>query len=161
MKITLGILAFALMLASGGAFGQTCASPTPLRQFSVFSGDTCGAANELGTLCIFGQSPANDIIYSAIVVAPYVATTITLTNNTPGWDAALVLMATACNGNSTCPRTADANPAGGGESLDVTGLSDGTYFLVVTSKQADTTCGAYDLSVNGGVPVTLQSFDVS
>jgi hypothetical protein len=161
MKISLSILAGSLMLASGGAFAQSCNAPLPLPGNANVTGDTCGGANELGTLCIFGQSPSNDIIYSVTIATPYTATVVNLTNNTPAWDAALVLIATSCNGNSTCPRNADANPAGGNESLDVAGLQAGNYFLAVTSKQADTTCGSYNVTVDGSFPVMLQSFDVS
>jgi hypothetical protein len=164
MKISLSILAGALMLASGGAFAQTCANPIPMNGTGAVgvTGDTCAGANELGTLCIFGQSPSNDIIYSVTIAAPYTATSINLTNNTPAWNAALVLVQSACNGNSTCPRNADAGGPGASESLDVTGLTDGSYFLVVTSTTSDTTCGSYGVAVVGGnLPVTLQSFDVS
>ena len=161
MKISLSILAGALMLASGGAFAQSCAAPIPLQGPGTVSGDTCTGSNELGTLCIFGQSPSNDIIYQINVVVPYTANTISLTNNTPAWNAALVLISTACNGNSTCPRNADANGPGGNEVMNVAGLTAGTYFLAVTSAPSDTTCGAYNVSSSGGFPVMLQSFDVS
>jgi hypothetical protein len=163
MKISSSILAGAVLLAaSGSAFAQTCASPTFLASNATnIAGDTCAAANELGTLCIFGQSPSNDIVYSVTLVAGYTATAITLTNNTPAWNAALVLVQGACNGNSTCPRNADANGPGGNESLDVSGLTAGPYFLVATSTTSDTGCGNYTLGVNGTLPVQLQSFDVS
>lgn len=161
MKISLSILAGALMLASGGAFAQTCANPIPLPGNANVTGDTCAGANELGTLCIFAQSPGNDIIYAVNIVTPYTATQVALTNNTPAWNAAMVLVQSACNGNSTCPRNADAGGPGANETLDVSGLTAGAYFLVVTSTTSDTTCGSYGMSVNGSFPVQLQNFDVS
>jgi hypothetical protein len=161
MKISLSILAGALMLASGGAFAQSCTTPIPLPGFANVTGDTCAGANELGTLCIFGQSPSNDIVYQVNLATPYTATTVTLTNNTPAWNAAIVLVQAACNGNSTCPRNADAGGPGAGETLAVDGLTAGTYFLVVTSTTSDTGCGSYGMVVDGSFPVSLQSFDVS
>lgn len=162
MKISSSILAGAVLLAaSGSAFAQSCASPTFLPSNANVTGDTCAGANELGTLCIFAQSPSNDIVYSVTLVAGYTATQIALTNNTPAWNAALVLVQGACNGNSTCPRNADAGGPGANETLDVSGLGAGPYFLVATSTTSDSGCGAYGLSVNGTLPVQLQSFDVS
>lgn len=161
MKISLSILAGALMLASGGAFAQTCASPTPLPGNANLTGDTCAGSNELGTVCIFGSSPGNDIVYSITIVTPYTATAVALTNNTPTWNAALLLLQGACNGNTPCPRNADANGAGGNESLDVSGLAAGNYLMLVTATNGDPGCGQYGLSVNGSFPVTLESFDVT
>lgn len=145
--------------ASGSALAQSCAAPIFFGNNMSISGDTCTAANELGTLCIFGQSPANDIIYSLTFAAGNTHTTVSLTNNTPAWNAALVLVQGACNGNSICPRNADAGGAGASESLDVAAVALGTYFLVVTSSTGDLSCGAYNLSIDG-TPVELQSFDV-
>ena len=161
MKISLSILAGALMLASGGAFAQSCASPIVVNGGSTVTGDTCTGANELGTVCIFGQSPANDIIYQINVTVPYTATVISLINSTPAWNAAMELITTTCSGNSTCPRNADSNGPGGNEAMDVTNLPAGTYFLAVNSTNADPGCGSYQLGSNGSFPVMLQSFDVS
>lgn len=160
MKIARLIIACGLTLGAQGAFAQTCASPLVLIAGPT-SGDTCSATNELGTICIFGSSPANDIVYSVNIVTPYTATSVALTNNTPAWNAAMLLLQGACNGNTPCPRNADANGAGGNEVLDVSGLAAGSYLLVVTSTNGDPSCGSYGLIVNGGVPVELQSFDVT
>lgn len=161
MKISGSILAGALMLVSGGAFAQTCASPTVLLSNANVTGDTCGATNELGTVCIFNTSPGNDIIYSFTIVTPYTATQMALTNNTPAWNPALLLLNGACNGNTPCPRNADANGPGGNETLAVDGLQAGNYLMVVTATNADTSCGSFGLTVNGSLPVTLQDFTVS
>lgn len=161
MKISLSILAGALMLASGGVFAQTCANPTPLPGNAQLTGDTCAGTNELGTVCIAGGSPGNDIVYSVTIATPYTATLVDLVNNTPAWNAAILLLQGPCNGNTPCPRNADAGGPGANESLNVSGLTAGNYILLVTSTVGDTTCGAYGLSVNGSFPVQLQSFDVS
>ena len=71
----------------------------------------------------------------------------------------MVLVQGACNGNSVCPRNADANGPGGNEFLDLGGIPAATYFLVVTSTTSDTGCGAYNLTVET-TPVELQSFEV-
>lgn len=159
MKIARLVVVCSLTLGAQSPFAQTCASPIALRDGST-SGDTCAATNELGTVCIFGSSPANDIVYSVTIVTPYLATSVSLVNNTPTWNAAMLLLQGACNGNTPCPRNADANGAGGNELLDVSGLAGGNYLLVVTSTNGDPGCGSYGLVVNGNVPVELQSFDV-
>jgi hypothetical protein len=99
-------------------------------------------------------------VYSIALVAPYTATLVALTNNTPTWNAALLLLQGACNGNTPCVRNADANGAGGNEALDISGLATGNYLMIVTSTNGDPGCGSYLLSVNG-TPVELQSFDVT
>jgi hypothetical protein len=166
MKISLSILAGAMLLASGGAYAQTCAAPLRLggptpTPIATFTGDTCAATNELGTVCIFGSSPGNDMVYTVHIAAPYTATSVTLTNGTPAWNPALLLLQGACNGNTPCPRNADGTGAGGNETLNVGGLADGDYLLLVTSTNGDSTCGSFTMDVNGNLPVTLQSFDVS
>jgi hypothetical protein len=155
------LVACGLALAGHSALAQTCAAPLPLHAIYLVFGDTCTATNELGTVCIFGSSPANDIVYSLIVVAPYTSTAVTLTNQTPTWNAALLLLQGACNGNTPCPRNADANGAGGNETLDVAGLASGNYLMLVTSTNGDPGCGQYVLVMNGPIPVELQSFDVN
>lgn len=150
---------FSLLGVSSQAYAQSCASPLTIPYNANVTGDTCTGANELGTLCIFAQSPANDLIYSLNVLPGFNATQILLTNNTPAWNAALVLVQGACNGNSTCARNADASGPGANEAMDVSALAVGTYFLVVTSTTSDTSCGAYGLSING-TPVELQSFEI-
>lgn len=156
-SVLLAILS--VMGVSAHAYAQTCAAPLLLSFNAHLFGDTCTGSNELGTLCIFAQSPANDIIYSLTLAPDYTTTVISLTNNTPAWNAALVLVQGACNGNSTCPRNADAGAAGANETMDVSALTPGTYFVVVTSTTSDTSCGAYNLIANG-TPVELQSFEV-
>jgi len=150
----------ALFGVSATAYAQSCAAPIIVPTNPNFSGDTCTASNELGTLCIFAQSPSNDVIYTFTLQAGGIQTeSAFLTNNTPAWNAALVLLQGACNGNSLCPRNADASGPGGNESMDLTGLVAATYFLIVTSTTSDTGCGAYSLAIST-TPVELQSFEV-
>jgi hypothetical protein len=114
----------------------------------------------LGTLCIFTVSSANEIVYTFTITPPDPGITVSLANNTPAWNAAMVLLLGPCDGNTACIRTADAAGPGGNETIDISALAGGTYFLVVTSSPGDTTCGSYSLVVNS-TPVTLQSFDVT
>jgi hypothetical protein len=151
----------ALALASHVALAQTCAAPLRLYSNANVEGDTCAGTNELGTVCIFGSSPANDIVYSIYLAPDYGVTVIVLTNNTPSWNAALLLLQGACNGNTPCPRNADTNGAGGNESLDVQYLATGNYLMLVTSTNGDPSCGSYGLTSNGFMPVELQNFDVN
>jgi hypothetical protein len=159
MKLHGIVLFVSALLASGSVSAQTCASPIPLSGVFSVSGNTCTAQNALGTLCIVALSPANDIIYSMDIAAPDNLIAVLLSNNTPAWNAALVLVQGTCNGNSICPRNADAGGPGANEYLDATGLTAGTYFLVVTSTVSDTTCGSYSLTFDT-TPVELQSFDI-
>ena len=160
MKLLNLAVLISMTVASSWASAQSCAAPIPLAPLAEVTGNTCTAQNELGTLCIFAQSPSNDIIYSMTIVRPYSAITVALVNHTAAWNAALVLLQGACNGDSTCPRAADAGGPGADEVLDVSNLSDGTYFIVATSTASDTSCGSYLLVVDGSTPVELQSFEI-
>ena len=161
VKIRRMIVARGLMISAHHAVAQTCASPDPLYgEVSNVAGDTCPRANELGTVCIFNSSPANDYGYSLTLTNGYTATQVALTNNTPPWNAAMLLLQGSCNGNTPCPRNADANGAGGNEALDMSNLAVGNYLMLVTSTNGDTGCGSYSLTVNGTFPVALESFDV-
>jgi hypothetical protein len=148
---------FSLLGVSANVDAQSCAAPIFLNDRGTASGDTCAASNELGTLCIFAQSPGNDVVYSINMISSYIS--VNLTNNTPAWNAALVLIGGACNGNSICPRNADSGGPGEDETLFLYGVSPGPYFLIVTSSTSDTTCGAYSVLINS-VPVELQSFEI-
>jgi hypothetical protein len=149
-----------MIFVNSSASAQSCGAPLSIYPRANVTGNTCMAQNELGTLCIVALSFANDIIYSFAVTSPYTATSISLTNNTPSWNAGMVLMLGECNGNTPCVRNADAGGPGANETLSVAGLADGAYFLVVTSTVGDTTCGQYGLTVDG-TPVELLLFDVS
>jgi hypothetical protein len=70
----------------------------------------------------------------------------------------IALMQGSCSGASPCPREEDANPAGGSETISLTGLAAGQYFLAVTSFTAGQ-CGSVTLELPT-LPVTLQNFSV-
>jgi hypothetical protein len=59
----------------------------------------------------------------------------------------------------------DANGSGAGESLPSTGttfpqLTQGRYYVVMTSTASATNCGAYSLTVNATLPVSLTTFSI-
>lgn len=159
------VLFASIALAFGAnAMAQTCASPVPFmtpQAGATASGDTCTAANNIGTLCGLIPSPSNDIIYSFTINTPYTATAVNLTNNTPAWDAGMILLAGACGPNQACVAEADLGGAGAAETINVAGLSNGVHYLIVTSGTgAPATCGSFTITANGTWPVELQSFSV-
>lgn len=161
MKYLTMVAGCLLAISASSLHAQTCASPIALTDNANVSGDTCTSTNSLGNVCISANSSGNDIVYSVNLASGYSATNINLTNNSASWDAGMVLMTGACGPNSPCPRNADATGAGGNESLDISGLAPGSYFMVVTAKPGTSGCGAFDLAVNGTLPVKLQSFSVN
>jgi hypothetical protein len=144
------------------AMAQDCTTPLPLSGPSNLTGNTCTATNALSTICLFSASPANDVIYTFTVAAGYTANSITLTPNDPTYAPGLIIITTACSGNSTCGLTASGAP-GATISLNVSGgaVAPGTYWLAVTSAAGTNTCGPYGLAVDGTLPVTLTDFTVS
>lgn len=163
MKAKLAITALGLLLA-GPALAQTCASPIdippPPPAGVNIAGDTCTSSNTLGTLCGLFGSPENDLVYRFETTSPYTATTFTLNNNTPAWNAAMFRLGATCGGGADCLNDADANGAGGNESFSVTGLTNGVHHLIITSSPEAGGCGAFSLNINGTLPVELQSFSI-
>lgn len=150
------------VMASGSVFAQTCASPLPIQSnTSALPGDTCAAGNPFPSFPGGIPSGHNDVVYS--FVAQGANATINVqgqgTLTAPGW--VVLAPCDAVNGNIV----ASGSNAGGSASGVVNGLTDGTtYYLVVTTDpgagQPDTNCGAYTVTVNGTLPVSVKSFSV-
>ncbi len=163
MKNKMLVAALAALVA-GPALAQTCAGPIvidpPPPGGVDIAGDTCAAANSLGTLCGLFGSPENDLVYQFETTNPYTATTFTLNNNTPAWNPAMFRLGGTCGGGADCLDDADNTAAGGDEALTVTGLANGTHHLIISSSPEAGGCGAFVLNINGTLPVELQSFSV-
>ena len=168
MKKNALLLAFGFAALGMASFAQaqTCASPlTPSAPPQSGSGDLCagGATNDLGTLCGLFPAPANDSIYRFNIDGTRDATTITVTNNTPAWDVAAYVLSGTCGGGA-CLDAVDNAGVGANESVAVGSLTNGTYYLVITTSPtngASAACGAFSWAANGRLPVQLQNFSIN
>ncbi len=167
MKKTSHIIASCLaplaLCLSGAAFAQSCGTPlsfTTPANAPTASGNTCTGTNTLGTLCGLFNSPENDDVYTFSVGAGYTATSIALTTTSGTYNPAMALITGSCGGGTSCSQVADDNGAGAGETISVAGLGNGTYFLIVSASPGSGTCGDYNITANGNLPVKLQSFSV-
>lgn len=151
------------------SYAQSCGTPTPL-----VSGQTITNAGGLPTTCGGDQSftdicggatltgPSN--VYSMSVSGtPSGSITVTPTSPTT-YDTAIAIVgpgATCAGSVGTCAATSDSAGTGGAETVSLTGLAAGTYYLVISSfnTTAANQCGPYGITV-GTLPVKLQNFSV-
>ena len=161
----------ALLLAFGfAAFGltslaqaQTCASPiVPGPPSQSASGDTCAAANDIGTFCGLFPSPDNDVVTRFNIDATRTATSIAITTSTATWNFRAFLLQGSCGVAATCADSVDSAGEGGAENLAVGALGNGTYYLVVNTSGDPSTanCGAFTWVANGRLPVQLKNFSI-
>jgi hypothetical protein len=156
MKLSIAILAaVGSCFAASAAFAQTCAAPIAILSNSDAAGDTCTAEN---TLPGYGgiSSPQAEIVYS--FVAEGANATVTMTHTGAAFGGTVVVMPSPCSSSTDIITAGDtANP------MAVNGLTDGeTYYVIATADPggpADA-CGAYNLNVDGILPVELQNFSV-
>jgi hypothetical protein len=175
MKAYKAFLALCAMGMAVPAAAQTCASPLPFGNStqipgSNVSGDTCTATNSITDICNEASpSPGNDIVYRTTVNSAgpdgYTATAVALTTSSPTFNPVIALIGpnVACSGDATCLRTASTGGAGAGESMNVAGLSNGTYFFIISADPGGSTCGAFQFTASGGLgtfPVALQNFSI-
>lgn len=156
----LGVVAFA---GVNTAQAQSCASPLRMQivagNHTATGGDTCTGSNQLGSYCnnLF-QSPENDVIYAYTIDGTRTATTITLATSTGTFNPSLAVVS-ACNGGAPCTADADSGVAGQPETITFP-PGAGNYFLIVSASPESGTCGAFTLTANGILPVSLQNFSV-
>ena len=153
----LSLLAGALMCSfAGAATANTCANPIQVFSNSTFSGDTCTAPNSLpsygGTV-----SPQTEIVHFFTAQDADAELTINL-QGLPG--GVVYLMPDPC-----APATDPIQFGFDGQPLVIAPntLTNGqNYYLIVTADpggQADA-CGAFEVIVDGQLPVELQNFSV-
>lgn len=176
MKLNLlcGAAALAAMF-SLTANAQSCSSPittwqpTPTNPGNPpINGDTCDAATETGIVSLCGNN-ASAAGHAYVVQFTPTATgtfsTITL-SGVAGFTGYMGVVNTAavgaCNGGGdtgACQTSGDtATP------IQHALLTNGTsYYLIVSNSGSDaaTACGAFTLTADGSLPVTLQNFTVS
>jgi len=148
---------FAAFASAGTALAQDCANPIPIHTDEQdVTGDTCTAGNPLPSYGGTGSSQ-NEIIYSFTAQGANANISITGTGGYAGTTPAIFLFP-ACSA-STDP-IAFGIP---GVPMAVTGLTDGQqYFIAVTADPGGPAdgCGAYDVDVDGTLPVVVQNFVV-
>jgi hypothetical protein len=132
------------------------------------SGTTCGYANNLGGWGASGTCtlPAGAQYYNGedVVYQITVAAGNDLTFDMPAFagDLVLALFSVCGDGNSCVIASADSiGPGALPETIQIAGLTAGTYYLYVDSYYAAGTansCGTYTLNVTGTVPAEMVSF---
>lgn len=136
----------------------TCADPLPITSNSVVSGDLCTASN---TLPVYGgvPSPQREIIYS--FVANGADATLELTHTGAPFGGTMFVMPSPCSLSTDPISLGDFGtpmPVGPGQ-----GINDGeTYYIIVTADPGGDpdACGPFQVTVNGTLPVELESFTV-
>lgn len=151
--IAVGVLG--LVMSASAALAQTCADAPEIFSNSSFSGDTCAASNSLPGYGVI-PSPQSELVYH--FVADSANATISLAETGAAFGATMFLMPSPC-GSSTDPIAfGDFNAP-----MTVSGLTDGaTYYVIVTADPGGpaASCGAFTGTINGQLPVELQSFSV-
>lgn len=149
------LLLASLLLCPVIAAAGTCEAPgAPLQSNTTSSGSTCG-----GTV---GINMGGNVYPHPSQVFTFTkgpgATTIAIA----GTDREMSVV-TSCSSTTQGPAPVRVGFPGG--PVDLSGLANGTYFLVVSTDPSlpvttPPTCGAYDLTI-GTLPVSLQKFEVN
>ena len=151
----------ALRRVLGG--GDTCATAVPITVLPFSdTGNTTGAMNDVSDVSCphpLLPSPSDsgpDLIYS-FTVSSGNSLTITVTP-TPPYDTSIYILSTCGNG-ATCVAYADTVPGNPPETITVSGLAPGTYYLYIDSFYSTDPAspfffpagaqGPYSLSVTG------------
>jgi len=145
------------LMSAGSLFAQDCANPIPIHTDEQdVLGDTCTAGNPLPTYGGTG-SPQNEVVYSFTAQGANANISITGTGGYTGTTPAVFLF-------PACSAATDPIAFGvPGLPMAVTGLTDGQqYFITVTADPGGPNdgCGAYDVDVDGTLPVVVQNFVV-
>ena len=152
--------------ACSGVAVSTITAPTS----SNITGNTCNHNNDINSnianVCSnnTGLNGAGADVYGITLGANYNNVSITVTPT--GWFAGIYLMPSSinsCGGNGQpCKISAQAGDTNALTATIPTGLTAGTYYIVVGDAGSDATgCGAYNLAVSGTLPVKLQKFSVN
>jgi hypothetical protein len=152
----------AQMLLVGGAYAQTCTptAGTMTDSFGTVNVNTCSSTNQLLSSCsglnAIGASP--DTIYQVQIGA---GATGNISIAPTGYDATLALMSGSCSAGSFCARESEAGAIGVTETVQLSGLTAGPYWVLITSFGGAPDCGPTAVTVTPLLPVTLQNFSVN
>ena len=155
------VLAAALLpRGASGAGGDTCSAPTAISAVPYNdTGDTTGATDNVrltGCAGLLSQE-GPDHIYQFNVFAGN-SLTFTLTPGSADYDISMYVRSGCLPTSGECVASRDVAKGGQAETLSVSGLSPGTYFLYIDSPLSGDKegpgNGPYSLSVTGtlGVP---------
>lgn len=164
-------LALALVpRAARGAGGDTCSAPTLISSVPFNdTGDTTGSADDIRITGCAGGFPAMagpDHIYQFNVFAGN-SLTFTLTPGTADYDIAMYVRSGCLATSGECVASRDVAKGGQPETLSVSGLAPGTYYLFIDSPLSGDKegpgNGPYTLSVTGtlGIPNPANFYTVT
>lgn len=149
------------------ANSQTCSAPGgPLFASLQISDDSCGGSNEFSQICGGGLTTvgASRTYRLDIGLGNLFDLTVNPTNSI--YDPALFAVGpNLCGATAPCAPNGDADDNGPGEpeSIFLSSLASGTYYVVVSSTNLSSpgsSCGPYTLFTAGFLPVELKSFSI-
>jgi hypothetical protein len=160
---TIALLASGLLMFASSSMAQTCTTPTTLTSnATAVTGNTCtGGDQTLGNVCDNAQITGATAVYTWVNTGAAGSGNITVTPT--GWDTAIFVGDGATCAAATagfCDIKADAGGSGAAESVALSGLTNKTFYLFISSLAAANTCGAYSIAT-GTLPVKLQNFSVN
>jgi hypothetical protein len=160
---TIALLASGLLMFASSSMAQTCSAPTTLTSnATAVTGNTCtGGDQTLGNVCDNAQITGPTAVYTWVNTGAAPSGNITVTPT--GWDTAIFVgdSSTSCAAATAgfCDVKSD-NVGNVAESVSLSGLTNKTFYLFISSQAAANTCGAYSIAT-GTLPVKLQNFSVN
>lgn len=141
-------LSAALLLAAADTVAQTCAAPLAIAPNTPYFIDTCLADSSLVLACqMFALLGPAGIVRLNL---PYPAGTLVVTPMTVDYDPALFLQQWQCGNSAWCGAAVDDVFQGGTESMDLSGVDSGEYFLAISTwyDPGAAPCGRVTVSYN-------------
>lgn len=168
---TLMAMSLACCFFASTGFAQTCGSPTTITSGQTIDNiggnpTTCGGDGSFTDICGGATLTGASNVYSWTNNGGPASGSITVTPTAPStYDTAIAIVgpAVTCAGAvGTCVSTSDSAQAGGAETVSLSGATNGTYYLVISSfsTTAANQCGPYGMTI-GTLPVKLQNFSVN
>lgn len=163
---SLGALALGALFSVSASAG-TCAAPTSWQPPSAggeISGTTCGGDATAPSYCggnFDAPGPAYVIQsnFTAAGSANRNFSSITVGGGGAGFDVAVYMtpVAAGCGTDAACGATGDALSP-----ITSPFVAAGNWFIIVTAGSTNNpgSCGAFTLTSDGSLPVSLQNFDI-
>ena len=130
------VLGAATLAADVGA--QTCAAPLALAANVSTVLDTCQGDSTLLAVC--GMFPLSGPAAIMRLPLPYPTGSVSAQSLTVGYDPALFLLRSRCDGSAACGTAVDSGVVT--DTMDLTGVDSGDYFLAVAPIDfASLSCG--------------------
>jgi len=149
----------------GSAFAQ-CTNDSTATNVGSFAGNTCGKNLALTTIC-GGSDPTNGAGTSVVQINMGNTPNINLSvvSSTAGFNPELAYTRGTCSSLSACDIDDTNNtqtvPATGTDSPSTQPSAGSTSFVFISDLNPEAPgCGAYNLTIGGTFPVSLQNFSV-